>query len=166
MIIIHYGNISTTDTWNLIDSGFHVECKEDWMLTDYAKECVRTIDKSEVVGSYVIMSPKLRAIPPQFLSGGTKTLIAAYMIPEGIFPLRNLGDNCAEMLYKGSIDRNTQWFYEGYIPKLLPEQEFMVAETGKIYKTDDAPRWFVKNAPRAREIYERYTKECRIDVVP
>ena len=165
MIIIHYGNISTTDTYDYIDSGFHVECKDDWMLTDYAKECVRQIDKSEVLSNYVIMSPYLRGIPPQQLSGGTKTLIAAYMLPDKVFPLRNLGDNCAEMLYKGSLDRDTQWYYEGYIPMLLPEQKFKIAETGEVFTTDNSKRWFVLNAPSPTEILEKYTRESGLRVI-
>lgn len=57
---------------------------------------IRDIDRSEVIGPRVIDSPVLGGISARELSGGVKTLIAIYKMPEKIFNASACGDNCAK----------------------------------------------------------------------
>lgn len=48
-----------------------------YLLEDFSKKVIKTIDKSEVIDKYCIKSPVLGGIAPSLLSGGTKTLLNA-----------------------------------------------------------------------------------------
>lgn len=61
---------------------------------------IRDVDKSVVLGPRVIDSPVLGGISPRELSGGVKTLISVYKVPEKIFNASACGDNCAKWLLK------------------------------------------------------------------
>ena len=59
---------------------------------------IRDVDRSEVIGPRVIDSPVLGGISARELSGGVKTLIAIYKMPEKIFNASACGDNCAKWI--------------------------------------------------------------------
>ena len=48
----------------------------------------------------------LGPIPPERLSGGVKTLILIWQVPEKIFNASNCGDNCAAWLLKMGEERD------------------------------------------------------------
>ena len=58
------------------------------------------VDRSTVLGPRVIDSPVLGGISPRELSGGVKTLISIYKVPERIFNASACGDNCAKWILK------------------------------------------------------------------
>ena len=70
----------------------------EWLTEPFAKEMIRDVDQSEVVGPQLIQSPVLGPIPPERLSGGVKTLILIWQVPEKVFNASNCGDNCAPWL--------------------------------------------------------------------
>ena len=72
----------------------------EWLTEPFAKEMIRDVDQSEVVGPQLIQSPVLGPIPPERLSGGVKTLILIWQVPEKVFNASNCGDNCAPWLLK------------------------------------------------------------------
>lgn len=74
--------------------------EEEWILSERAKQMIKDVDKSVVLGNGVIDSPVLGKIPPTSLSGGVKTLILIDNVPEKIFNASNCGDNCAKWLLK------------------------------------------------------------------
>ena len=61
---------------------------------------IRDVDRSTVLGPRIIDSPVLGGISPRELSGGVKTLIAIYKVPEKIFNASACGDNCAKWILR------------------------------------------------------------------
>lgn len=80
------------------DGFFNSTVDEGVLLTDFGKTVVNEIDKSEVHGRNLIISPVLGGIPPERLSGGTKTLLSLYSEDNVIFRLSAMGDNCLPFL--------------------------------------------------------------------
>ena len=73
---------------------------DDWITDELSKAMIRDVDKSVVLGPRVIESPVLGGISPRELSGGVKTLISIYKVPERVFNASACGDNCAKWLLK------------------------------------------------------------------
>lgn len=73
---------------------------DEWILDEFSKEMIRDVDKSEVLGPRIIDSPVLGGISPRELSGGVKTLMAIYKVPDKIFNASACGDNCAKWILK------------------------------------------------------------------
>ncbi|WP_294157699.1 DUF4869 domain-containing protein [uncultured Selenomonas sp.] len=78
----------------------------EWLLEPWSKKMIHDVDRSEVVGPNLIQSPVLGPIPPERLSGGVKTLILIWQVPEKIFNASNCGDNCAAWLLKMGEERD------------------------------------------------------------
>lgn len=66
----------------------------------FCKRGYQKIDKSNVLGPHAIESPVLGVIPPENLSGGTKTLLLMENAPEEIYNASTCGDNCAPFILK------------------------------------------------------------------
>lgn len=66
-----------------------------WLDDPLAKRMIKSVDKSEVLGERLIKSKALGLIPPTDLSGGVKTLLLIYNMPERVFNASTCGDNCA-----------------------------------------------------------------------
>ena len=74
--------------------------EDSWITDSFAKEMIRDVDKSEVLGGGVIDSPVLGKIAPTSLSGGVKTLILIKNESDKIFNASTCGDNCAKWILK------------------------------------------------------------------
>ena len=74
--------------------------EDEWITDPLSREMIADVDKSVVLGSGIIDSPVLGKIPPLSLSGGVKTLMLIYHMPEQIFNASTCGDNCAKWLLK------------------------------------------------------------------
>lgn len=74
--------------------------EDQWITDDFDKQMIQDVDKSIVLDSGVIDSPVLGKIPPERLSGGVKTLILIYQMPDKVFNASACGDNCAKWLLK------------------------------------------------------------------
>ena len=71
--------------------------EDKWLITDLAKEMIKDVDKSEVVGPRLIQSRVLGPISPRELSGGVKTLLLMAFDESGrFFNATACGDNCAK----------------------------------------------------------------------
>lgn len=70
----------------------------EWLKTDLAKKIVNDIDHSEILSGECIESPVLGQIPPERLSGGTKTLLLIWNETDKIFNASTCGDNCAKWI--------------------------------------------------------------------
>ena len=79
---------------------FNYTYEDEWLTSDFAKEVIKKIDKSNVLGPHAIESPVLGVIPPENLSGGTKTLLLMANDPEKVFNASTCGDNCAPFILK------------------------------------------------------------------
>ena len=73
---------------------------DEWITDELSKEMIRNVDRSIVIGPRVIDSPVLGGISPRELSGGVKTLMNIYKVPEKIFNASACGDNCAKWILK------------------------------------------------------------------
>ncbi len=86
------GTIMNTSTY------FKNVYEDDWITDALSKDMIKDVDRSDVVSARVIDSPVLGGISPRELSGGVKTLICIYRMPDKIFNASNCGDNCAKWL--------------------------------------------------------------------
>ncbi len=73
---------------------------DEWITDELSKEMIRDVDRSVVLGPRIIDRPVLGGISPRELSGGVKTLIAIYKVPEKVFNASACGDNCAKWILK------------------------------------------------------------------
>lgn len=98
MLKIYFGNMeeSIYNTAVYFDNIY----EEEWITTPLAKEIIKDIDDSLVIGGEYIQSPILGPITPSSLSGGTKTLLLMLNEPETIFNASTCGDNCAKWILK------------------------------------------------------------------
>lgn len=87
-----------------------------WFDDQLVKEMVREVDNTEYVSGSVFDSPVLGKIPPERLSGGVKTLIMIYKMPEKIFDATSCGANCAKMLLKIGQQENITVNLRYYMP--------------------------------------------------
>lgn len=85
-------------------TAFDVRHTDSYITDTLSKEIISSIDKSTVIGPNLIMSPVLGPIPPQTLSGGTKTLIMINKHRDMIFNATHCGDNCSEYILKIAKD--------------------------------------------------------------
>lgn len=72
---------------------FNYTYEDEWLTSDFAKEVIKKIDKSDVKGPHAVESPVLGVISPEKLSGGTKTLLLMANDPEKVFNASTCGDN-------------------------------------------------------------------------
>lgn len=73
---------------------------DEWIMDELTKKMIMDVDRSVVLGPRVIDSPVLGGISPMELSGGVKTLISIYKMPDKIFNASACGDNCAKWILK------------------------------------------------------------------
>ena len=79
---------------------------DDWIMDEFSKDMIKDVDKSIVIGPRIIDSPVLGGITPKELSGGVKTLILIYKMPDKIFNASTCGDNCSKWLLKIAEQKN------------------------------------------------------------
>lgn len=93
MLNVYYGKTDEAiyNTAMYFDNVFQVT----WLDDPYVRKMIKNVDKSEVIGDYLIRSKALGMISPKQLSGGVKTLILTYFKPETLFNASTCGDNCA-----------------------------------------------------------------------
>lgn len=71
---------------------------DEWITDDLVKNMIQDVDRSQVLSPRIIDSPVLGSISPLELSGGVKTLISIYNVPDKIFNASHCGDNCAKWI--------------------------------------------------------------------
>ena len=96
MLTVIYGDVSSS-IYNT-SVYFKNTYEPEWLESDLARAIIRDIDSSEVLSGEWISSPVLGQIPPERLSGGTKTLLLMLNEPEKIFNASTCGDNCAKWI--------------------------------------------------------------------
>ena len=81
--------------------------EDEWLITDLAKNMIKDVDKSDVIGPRLIQSPVLGPISPRELSGGVKTLLLMAFDESGrIFNATACCDNCAKWILKLAEDED------------------------------------------------------------
>ena len=79
--------------------------QDSWLTDDFAKNVIKSVDKSDVISANMIQSPVLGQISPMQLSGGVKALLLMKHVKDEVFNASNCGDNCAEWILKLAEDR-------------------------------------------------------------
>lgn len=114
-------------------SGYY---QPEWIDTDFTREVVRDIDKSEVLNSGVIDSPFLGPIPPEKLAGGTKRILCLKYFDFDNSPfmmdITGCGDNCAKWIQRISAEKDLE-VRLGYPMEFLGTEYFdiLIMNTGE-----------------------------------
>ena len=67
---------------------------------------VKDVDRSDLIGPNLVISPVLGSIPITRLSGGVKTLIQVDHDPHHVYNASACGDNCAKWLLRIGEDKD------------------------------------------------------------
>ena len=117
------------------DMYFDNTYQDEWLESSLAKEIVKDIDKSELEGPNLVVSPVLGSIPVTRISGGAKTIIQIAFDDNHIYNASACGDNCAKWLLKIGQDKDIV-VRMGHIMH-FPEESFeiKIVNTGDIVHT-------------------------------
>lgn len=161
MLQLYFGDRYTKVLYDLIDTNFRTVCQKGWLTTDFARRVISEIDHSEVLGDFVVNNSRLGVISHDWLSGGAKTLITAYFLPDEVFPMRNLSDNCSPFLREIADARDTKWFVYEYVPEGLDNLDIKFMDWNeKIVNESDFKKWFILNRPETDELHStKYSQE-------
>ena len=100
MLSIYYGSYTGKNYIDNPDLYFDNTYEDAWLEEPQSKEMVMDIDKSELFGPNLVISPVLGSIPITRLSGGVKTLIQIANDPDHVYNASACGDNCASWLLR------------------------------------------------------------------
>lgn len=139
MLKIYFGNMKNPSKPLVFNPSPYFDnwCKNEWLESDFAKEVVLKIDKSELVGPYLVQSPVLGAIPPKSISGGAKTLILIMFDDTHVFNATSCGDTCAEFLLKIGKKKDVVINLH-YIMDFGSDFEIEILNTGNVVKDFDS----------------------------
>ena len=98
MLHIYYGEYQGKNYIFDPDTYFNNQADRKWLLEDLPRQMIHDVDKSEVISENLIQSSRLGPIPPQWLSGGVKTLILIEHDDQHVFNASACGQNCAKWL--------------------------------------------------------------------
>ncbi|MDC7278775.1 DUF4869 domain-containing protein [Butyrivibrio fibrisolvens] len=135
MLTIIFGDYKEANYISNPDMFFDNTYEDKWLESDLAKDIVKDIDKSDLEGPNLVVSPVLGSIPVTRISGGAKTLIQIAFDSEHIFNASACGDNCAKWLLKIGNDKDIV-VRMGHVMH-FPEESFdiKIANTGDIVHT-------------------------------
>ena len=122
------GNIEVLNNAQLY---FKNRKKQEWFQDPLVKEMIKDVDKSEVAGPYLIISPVLGPIPPEKLSGGVQVLILMLKDDTYMYNISNCGDNCAKWILEIGKRMDITVFLEHYM-EFDGDFEMKIMNTGKI----------------------------------
>ena len=127
------GNIEVLNNAQLY---FKNRKKQEWFQDTLVKEMIKDVDKSEVAGPYLIISPVLGPIPPEKLSGGVQVLILMLKDETYMYNISNCGDNCAKWILEIGKRKDITVFLEHYM-EFDGDFEMQIMNTGKIVHNFD-----------------------------
>lgn len=106
MLRIVFGNYEAANYIPTPDPYFDNTYEEEWLEDELSKRMVLDVDKSTLIGPYLVQSPVLGSIPVTRLSGSVKTLIMIAHDPEHVYNASACGDNCAKWLLELGQERD------------------------------------------------------------
>ena len=108
--------------------------RQQWFEDPLVQEMIKDVDKSEVIGPNLIISPVLGPIPPERLSGGVKVLILMLKDNTFMYNISNCGDNCIKWILKIGKQKDITVYLEHLMP-FVGDLEIEIMNTGKIVRT-------------------------------
>ena len=135
MLSIYFGNYKGENYISNPDLYFDNTYENKWLESSLAKEIVKDVDKSDLEGPNLVVSPVLGSIPVTRISGGAKTLIQIAFDDEHVFNASACGDNCAKWLLKIGSEKDIL-VRMGHIMHFSEESfDIKIANTGEIVHT-------------------------------
>lgn len=122
--------------------------------SEFGKFCLKNIDNSEFDGDDMVRNDLLGNIPVDRISGAVKTLLLAKYNPTVRMPLVNLGDNCAESIYRCNMPEPTSWYWNGYFPKVRADQIVWFPELSQEVTGNKVHLFLIEDIPY--ELTNRY----------
>ena len=110
------------------DGWFKYFYEPEWFRDPIVKQIVMDIDKTEVLGDHVALSPVLGSISVTAISGGAKILIGL-LKTDNMFDVTGCGENCAEWLLKIGNMKDITAPLDYFMP-LVPDSGFNVMLDG------------------------------------
>lgn len=105
MLNIYFGEMPEENVLYVYDTAtfFKNVYEDEWIVSDFGKEIIKAIDKSEVKSANAIYSPVMGTIEPEKLSSGVKTLMLVKYMKEFcdqkvVYNVTCCGDNCMKYL--------------------------------------------------------------------
>ena len=97
-----------------IDTWFNHVYEAEWFDDERVRQIVKDIDKSEVVGRDVVISPVFGSMSVRKISGGAKALIAMLMMDDTLIDLIVCGPNCQEWISRIAAEKDVEVAMSGY----------------------------------------------------
>ena len=108
-----------------------------WCQDPFVRKMIEEVDKTRYIDGYIFESPVLGPIPPEKLSGGVKTLIMIYEMPDKVFDATSCGENCAHMLLEIGKRKDVTVNLRYFMPmKGLEPFELTIDNIGTIVKNN------------------------------
>ena len=77
---------------------FSTHKKAEWFQDPFVQQIVKTVEDAEVIDGFVLKGKYCEAMPPEYLSTGSKTAICVYEFPDTIFNFTQMGDNAFQFV--------------------------------------------------------------------
>ena len=106
MLSIFFGKYRGSEYIENPDLFFDNTYADEWLTDERSKEMVNDVDRSDLIGPNLVISPVLGSIPITRLSGGVKTLIQVDHDPHHVYNASVCGDNCAKWLLRIGEDKD------------------------------------------------------------
>ena len=106
MLSIFFGKYRGSEYIENPDLYFDNTYADEWLTDERSKEMVKDVDRSDLIGPNLVISPVLGSIPITRLSGGVKTLIQVDHDPHHVYNASACGDNCAKWLLRIGEDKD------------------------------------------------------------
>lgn len=137
MLKIHFGDMENEIYYPPMF--FDNRYEDEWITDSLTIDMIKDIDKSDVIGVHLIISPVLGPISLKEISGGVKTLILMAFDQSGkIFNASACGDNCAKWIVEiGKKKDLTITLHHIMDFSQVDNLEALILNTGKIVRNFD-----------------------------
>lgn len=104
LLTVHFGDMENV-VYNT-SVYFNNVYSPGWFEDPFAQRIIKSIDRGTVLGPNAIETRALGIIPPEKLSGGTKTLLLMHFMPNMVYNASNCGDNCSYWILRIAAKQN------------------------------------------------------------
>lgn len=106
MLSIFFGTYQADNYIDNPDLFFDNTYEDEWLEDSQSKQMVQDIDRSELIGPNLVISPVLGSIPISRISGGVKTLIQIAHDSQHVYNASACGDNCSGWLLRIGAEKD------------------------------------------------------------
>lgn len=133
MLNIWFGDMDSNPNYVYNTSNyFNFNYEGAWITSNFGREVIKDIDRSDVISDKIIDSPVLGPISPVSIAGGTKTLILMRFDDTGaIFNASTCGDNCSKWIQKIAEEKDLT-IRLGHYMKFIDPFKAKVLNTGEV----------------------------------